>query len=765
MRLLLLTIVAFAAVPPLVFAVILLFHFSDSQRGRAEENLMASAAGVARSIDAEFATALATLDTLKNSSFLQQGDLSAFEQRLRDNTLDTGRGFTLLDAGGKQLINTSLPPRTGLPHIEQRALRTAFRDRRLYISEVIHDAGSGEVFAFVGIPIVRDHDVKWTLGTFLYGSDFAGVIAEPGVPEDWIVSIVDRRGTHIRRSHLNEEFAGRPLVPVLLRQMEAGRSGVLRTISHEGIALISTVAYAPLSGWAAAVGLPVQQLEAPLHRSLQSLAATGLVMAGVALALALSLAHVLDRGFLKLRRSAQVLDRGDLVQMQHSAVREVNDIVASMTQVSQNLAERRKALADLNDSLEIQVAERTAELTAEMQRREESEAQLHRLRRMEAIGKLTGGIAHDFNNMLAVVISSLSLMQRRLARGDTDVQRFIESAMQGAESAASLTRRLLAFSRQQTLKPESVSCNKLITGMSDLLRHTIPEHIEIETVLAGGLWRTYVDPSGLESAILNLVVNARDAMPQGGRLTIESANAHLDEAYAAQHPDVSAGQYVMVAVTDTGSGIPDDIIDSVFEPFFTTKQPGYGTGLGLSQVHGFIKQSGGHIKIYSEEAHGTAVKLYLPRLVSEASTARDSRGSGAQAVSLIHGSETILVVEDEATVRQGAVTMLEELGYTVLEAEGGAQALEVLDAHTETALLITDVVMPGMNGRQLAEEAVRRRPALRVLFTTGYTRNAIVHHGILDPDVQLITKPYTLEALSLKISEVLSSAARPTVDA
>ena len=425
-RLLLLTIVAFAAVPPLVFAVILLFHFSDSQRGRAEENLMASAAGVARSIDAEFATALATLDTLKNSSFLQQGDLSAFEQRLRDNTLDTGRGFTLLDAGGKQLINTSLP-RTGLPHIEQRALRTAFRDRRLYISEVIHDAGSGEVFAFVGIPIVRDHDVKWTLGTFLYGSDFAGVIAEPGVPEDWIVSIVDRRGTHIRRSHLNEEFAGRPLVPVLLRQMEAGRSGVLRTISHEGIALISTVAYAPLSGWAAAVGLPVQQLEAPLHRSLQSLAATGLVMAAVALALALSLAHVLDRGFLKLRGSAQVLDRGDLVQMQHSAVREVNDIVASMTQVSQNLAERRKALADLNDSLEIQVAERTAELTAEMQRREESEAQLHQLRRMEAIGKLTGGIAHDFNNMLAVVIGSLEPDAAPPRRGDTDVARFIEA--------------------------------------------------------------------------------------------------------------------------------------------------------------------------------------------------------------------------------------------------------------------------------------------------------------------------------------------------
>jgi CheY-like chemotaxis protein len=297
--------------------------------------------------------------------------------------------------------------------------------------------------------------------------------------------------------------------------------------------------------------------------------------------------------------------------------------------------------------------------------------------------------------------------------------------------------------------------------MSEILRRTIPEHIEIETVLAGGLWRSYIDLSGLENTLLNLAVNARDAMPAGGKLTIETANTHLDDAYAADHADVTPGQYVMVAITDTGTGIAEDILENVFEPFFTTKEPGHGTGLGLSQVHGFIKQSGGHIKIYSEVGHGTTVKLYLPRLAADAGHAQD-KSRQPDAMPQARSGETILVVEDDDAVRAGTVAMLNELGYAVLQAAGGAEALRVLSDHPETALLVTDVVMAGMNGRQLADEATTRTPGLKVLFTTGYTRNAIVHHGTLDRGVHLIGKPYTFAALARKVAELLASDGTPS---
>jgi signal transduction histidine kinase/ActR/RegA family two-component response regulator len=424
-------------------------------------------------------------------------------------------------------------------------------------------------------------------------------------------------------------------------------------------------------------------------------------------------------------------------------------------------------LRGLTSNLEAQVAERTSELsatntrlTSEIKLRMETEAQLVQMQKIEAIGQLTGGIAHDFNNMLSVVLGSLRLMQRRLQRGDTAVEKYVEAAIEGANRAANLTSRLLAFSRQQTLAPEAIDGNKLIAGMGEILRRTIPESIQIETVLAGGLWRTFADAPGLENAIINLAVNARDAMPNGGKLTIETANAALDDAYAATKLDVKAGQYVMIAVADTGSGMPPDVVARAIDPFFTTKPAGQGTGLGLSQVHGFIKQSGGHVAIYSEPGHGTTVKLYLPRHFGpdDGAARRLVRGS---VVPQSESHETVLVVEDDADVRRLTIDMLQELGYATLEAENADRALVQLEAHPDIALMITDVVMPGMNGRLLANEVRNRRPGLPVLFTTGYTRNAIVHHGVLDPDVHVIIKPYTLETLALNVRERLQSVASP----
>jgi CheY-like chemotaxis protein len=372
---------------------------------------------------------------------------------------------------------------------------------------------------------------------------------------------------------------------------------------------------------------------------------------------------------------------------------------------------------------------------------------------MEAIGQLTGGVAHDFNNLLTVIGGNLETLQRRLVeRDDQPLQRLVNAAMRAASRAAVLTHQLLAFSRRQPLEPKSVLVNSLITGMSDMLRRALPENISIETVLAGGVWPVFVDANQLENSLLNLAVNARDAMPDGGRLTIEAANVYLDEAYAAT-AELVPGQYVGIFVSDTGIGMTEDVAAKAFDPFFTTKDVGQGTGLGLSQVYGFVKQSGGHVRIYSEIGCGTTVKIYLPRLRSPDAAAEEL--PSAAPIPFGNG-ETVLVVEDQADVRLYSVEMLRELGYGVRDAPDGPTALRLIDAHRDITLLFTDVGLPGgMNGRQLADEALRRRPALKVLFTSGYARNAIVHHGRLDPGVHLITKPFTFSALAAKIRGVL----------
>lgn len=394
------------------------------------------------------------------------------------------------------------------------------------------------------------------------------------------------------------------------------------------------------------------------------------------------------------------------------------------------------------------------ELGNEIQTREKAESQIRQMQKMEAVGQLTGGIAHDFNNMLAVIISAMNLAQRKLTRGEHDIMKFIEAATDAATRAANLTSRLLAFSRQQPLAPQVVDANRLVAGMSDLLRRALGETIRIETVLAGGLWKTHADSSQLENAILNLAVNARDAMGEDGKMTIETANSHLDEGYAATHAEVKAGQYVMIAVSDTGAGMPADVMERAFEPFFTTKPVDKGTGLGLSQVFGFVKQSGGHVKIYSEPGQGTTIRIYLPRFFGPEEAAISSERAGNPAVPV---TETILVVEDDPRVRASTTDAMRELGYTVIHAASGQEALEKLGDNPGVALMFTDIVMPVMNGRKLAEEALARMPKLKVIFTTGFTRNAVVHNGVLDHDVHFLAKPFTIEQLAAKLRDVLDA--------
>ena len=414
--------------------------------------------------------------------------------------------------------------------------------------------------------------------------------------------------------------------------------------------------------------------------------------------------------------------------------------------------EARAELALLNQTLENRVAEALKQRLA-------AEDLLRQSQKMEAIGQLTGGVAHDFNNLLTVILGGLDTVSRTAATLEAGpqtqrIQRSAAMAAHAGQRAATLTARLLAFARRQPLDPKSVHPARLVTGLAELLQRTLGETIALQTVNGAGLWRVLADPAEIENALVNLAVNARDAMPDGGRLTIETSNAYLDQAYVDSIPEpVAPGQYVLIAVSDTGAGMDPEVLERVFEPFFTTKEAGKGTGLGLSQVYGFVRQSAGHVRLYSEVGVGTTVKIYLPRATDDVASAEEApvaplpmRGAG----------ETILIVEDHEDLRSYGAGALEELGYRVLQAGAGREALRILAEAPRVDLLFTDVVLPdGLDGRRLADEATRLKPGLKVLFTTGYTRNAIVHNGRLDPGVELVSKPYSAETLGAKVRMLL----------
>ena len=506
-RLFLTVFLAIAIIPATCVTIFLLLRYADSQSKRAEEGLQDSAAGIARAIDAEFATALTSLQILRTSGLLSGLDLGPFEQRLRNTTAETGRVFALLDAMGKPLINTVPVPRAPLaPQMSPQIAHLA-EGRNSFISGVMHDPGTNEPFAFVGVRLTRSGSEILYLVTFLYSESFGDITNNAGVPDNWVVSIVDSQGVHVRRSHLNEKFQGMPLVETLVRHMERGGTGVLRTISHENIELISTVAYAPKSGWAAAVGLPVEQLEAPLKQSLEYLFMWAAIVVMFSLLALFHIARAFDRGFKAMRDSTQQLWRAESIEPHHSPIAEFADMSATMADVSRELHKHRSMLEDL-------VAERTDELVSEMQRRRESEAQLRQLQKMEAIGRLTGGLAHDFNNMLAVIMGALSLVQQRLARGDVDIGRFVANAMQGAESAATLTNRLLAFSRQHSAPKRSTATN-LFRPCPNFCAERCPKTSKLKLSCRRGCGRFTSTPPALKAQFLTLQSTPVTRCPRG----------------------------------------------------------------------------------------------------------------------------------------------------------------------------------------------------------------------------------------------------------
>ncbi|WP_312495231.1 ATP-binding protein [Pseudomonas cremoris] len=411
-----------------------------------------------------------------------------------------------------------------------------------------------------------------------------------------------------------------------------------------------------------------------------------------------------------------------------------------------DLSESELRLQRTLETLEQQVEERTAQLR-------HNEDALRQSQKMEAVGQLTGGIAHDFNNMLTGIIGSLELLRRRVSRGKLDdLDSLIDLGVTSANRAAGLTHRLLAFSRRQSLDSKPVEINQLVTAMGELLQRSINESIKLEMRLSGELWTAEADPNQLESALLNLVINARDAMPSGGQLVVETTNRHLDSVFTAAYGTLKPGDYVELSVSDTGCGIPESVMSRVFDPFFTTKPIGQGTGLGLSMIYGFARQSHGHVSLHSEVGKGTTVSLFLPRFMGEV-TANEIADPAL--LPFANAGETVLIVEDDPAVRVLVSAVLKELGYAFVEAGDADTAVPIIESDQRIDLLISDVGLPGMNGRQLAEIGRQIRPELKVLFITGYAEHAAVRGGFLDPGMQLITKPFTFDLLTAKVREMI----------
>ena len=751
--------------PLLAFTGVILLRYADAERSRIEQDARDSVNSISVAIDRELVGLQYTLLALANAPSLRQGDLRSFHNYVGELARARNAVIVLRDTQSRQLMNSTTPygsPVPGATMLQGADVEAAQTGRTVVSDYFVGLQVKRPSFAVV-TPIFFDNQLRYFLSLSVGASVLDELIKDQSVNEGYIIAILDRRQTIMARSVNPEGFVGTSAQ--LQNNPTLGDSGVIESTNRQGLQLRVFYKRSELSGWISLVSVPTSIINRPLYESLRIILLIGVLFAAMSLLGAWYGARSFSRPMSLLARNAAALAKNQDVLSVPTSVREIALVSQTLTESAEVLRERTRqrdraesALQNLNETLETLVAERTealqqtnTRLLNEIQLREESEDRLRQMQKIEAIGQLTGGIAHDFNNMLAVILGSLRLMQRRLARGETDLQKYIDGAVDGAERASNLTKRLLAFARQQSLSPAVVDCNKMITGMSELLRRTISETIRIETVLSGGLWRTHVDPSQLENALLNLAVNARDAMPEGGRLTIETSNADLDQRYASTHADVVPGQYILIAVTDSGTGMTPEVIARAFDPFFTTKSMGHGTGLGLSQVYGFIKQSGGHVKIYSEIGEGTTIKLYLPRFIGETEKS-DPAASGHVPVSKFN--ETVLVVEDEDSVRSVTVDMLTELGYRVLQAEGAMAGLKILDAHPEVTLLFTDVVMPDVNGRKLADEAKKRRPDLSVLFTTGYTRNAIVHNGVLDAGVHLIVKPFTMETLAQKLEEI-----------
>jgi len=607
-------------VPTLIFVGVLLWQYASSERIREEDNARALSRNLAVTLDREINGVLTTLQALATSPSLQTEDLPGFYSQISEIRRLQGIHISLRDVDGHTVLTTRAPLGTFVPvpkllaEADQEIMRTGVAT----VSDIFQSATSKHpVFQIVAAPIPVQGKLKYLLAASVDLSYLVDAIRKENLPPGWIGALVDARGIFAVRTEQQDEFAGKPTPPDFLARA-AGESGSYYGRNTHGQDVLVGYARSHLTGWIATANIPADLVDAPRRQSLMILVGLGLLLGTIGTLIALFVGRRLARSMRQLEIAAEAMGRGDGVEPFLTPIREVNEVRAAMVHAARHLNDRaherdvaEAALRELAGTLEAQVEARTAALMA-------TEENLRHAQKMEAVGQLTGGIAHDFNNLLTGISGSLELMRIRLDQGRSGgIDRYLDAAQGAARRAAALVHRLLAFSRRQTLDPKPTDVNRLIAGMEELIRRTIGPTIQLEVVGAIGLWPTMIDAGQLENALLNLCINARDAMPFGGRITVETANKWIDERTGKER-DLPQGQYLSLCVTDTGTGMTPEVIAQAFEPFFTTKPLGEGTGLGLSMIHGFTRQSGGQVRIYSEVGQGSTICLYLPRHYGEA---------------------------------------------------------------------------------------------------------------------------------------------------
>ena len=752
-------LVLVTALPLMLLSFIMYNRLVANARENIRQGLLVSARTLAGLVDNEIDTHTAVASTLAQSPALLRGDLETFWHEAKRALELVPTSWLLVSTPNGQIeLATLVPFGTSLPrHAAPDIINRAFLEGRPQVSDLVIGSVALRWIGYVQIPVFRDGAPLYSLSIVLAPDRFLALMQNHFTRGE-IVAVLDRNKKFVTRIPDHEARVGTRASDGWRAAMARQPEGWTDNKNLEGE--WSVTGYAQTShGWTAGVALLESAISGPLDTILWSSALTAGALTMLGLILAVFTARHACRGMTALENAVQDLGEGRLFTEPPAPFAEAKTIAKTLTVVSAELNRRDEAIKRHRVELESKVTRRTQELVSEIKRRQETETTLRQSQKMDSIGQLTGGIAHDFNNMLTIILGNLELIQRRLRSlgQSTDLDQSVESALQGARNAAKLTHRLLAFARQQPLEPSVLDINAKVSDLLDLMARTVGENIKVVPIFAEGLWPTFADSNQVENCLINLVINARDAMPSGGNLIIETANVFLDEIYAARFGDLVAGQFVMLSIRDTGAGITPKILERVFEPFFTTKAHGKGTGLGLAMVHGFVKQSGGHVLIDSEVGKGTAVKIYLPKLATGIRNRHVPQpiDIDAQPLRAIQG-ETILLVEDDAGVREYAIDALGELGYEVLVAVDAAEALRIFAKSPRVDLLFSDIVLGGnMTGRHLAERLLKLRPSLPVVLTTGYSCDAAIQQNV---SFNLLNKPYSQRDLAEKIASAIENS-------
>jgi signal transduction histidine kinase len=733
----LILLVVATILPLLAFSIVRQYNNYQQTREAAGQRVLELARNLSLAVDGELQVSIAALQALALSRPLQAGDFESFRTPLEALIAQQwpGAHALVLKQDGQQVFNSAASPGAPLPIRQNRGfMDEMFRTGQPVVSDLFQGLVVNQPVVSIDVPVRRsDGAIVYSLALNPNLETFASVLRQHRVPKGWVVSIFDRQGVNIARVPNGDRFVGKKASPSFLPYVLAGREALVENTSLEGTPVLSALVRSERFGWSIGMGLPQTDLTTPAFQSLTRTLAVGAIVLAISVLLAILVAGRITRPIAVLRQLAASPNSEERLNPPHIELREADEVAQALRTAEQKRQqsddERQRAMSALRIS----------------------DTKLQQAQKMEAIGSLTGGMAHDFNNLLGVIIGSLDLALPKVPRSPK-VRELIEEAIGAALKGAELTQSLLAFARQQPLQPTTVRPNDLIMNTAKLLGRTFDSNIEISLDLAPDIWPVVVDRARFEAALLNLATNARDAMPNGGKLTIVTNNSSIDEDYAATQPDLAPGDYSLIQISDTGAGIAPDVLAKVFEPFYTTKALGKGTGLGLSMVFGFMKQSGGHINVYSELGKGTIFRLYLPRARADdvdVPVVVKTPSAGA--------NQTVLVVDDNPALLRVCVGQLTELGYRVLQAENAAAALEIMESG-RINLLFTDIMMPGdMNGLDLMRTVHERWPSIKVVVTSGFPKTMVDGRWTAAADtVRLLNKPYRKEELARAVHDALN---------